>query len=97
MGVAQAYDPNAGIDLQIGVFKITGVAAVDVRKTMVSAWLASYSDLVTAPVTLGKKAVTRGVSSQVPATSYWYEHDGFVYDVESSDETLATAVLTSLP
>jgi hypothetical protein len=95
--VAQAYDPNAGIDLQIGVFKVAGISAVDLRKTMVSAWLASYPDLKTTSLTISKKVVIRGISEQVPTTSFWYEHDGLVYDVETSDEALATAVLATLP
>jgi hypothetical protein len=95
--VAQAYDPEAAIDLTVAAFKITGVSAADIRKTLVNAWKADYPELATTTETVGGKKVTRGVFQDTGIDSYWYEHDDLVYDVETADAEMAAKVLASLP
>ena len=49
-------------------------------------------------VTVGGKDVTKGdIRRQTPITSYLYVNGDVVYDIESSDEAIATAALAALP
>jgi hypothetical protein len=95
--IAQGYDQTGNIDLTVAAFKISGVSAADVRKTLVNAWKADYPELATTSETVGGKKVTRGVFQDTGIDSYWYEHDDLVYDVETADKDLAATVLAALP
>jgi hypothetical protein len=95
--IAQGYDQTGNIDLTVAAFKISGVAAADVRKTLVNAWKADYPELATTSETVGGKKVTKGVFQDTGIDSYWYEHEDLVYDVETADSDLAATVLAALP
>ena len=50
--------------------------------------------------TIADKAVTRAVSTDGAGDSldiFWYVNDGNIYDVETTDETLAGAAIAALP
>jgi hypothetical protein len=94
---AQAYDPTGAIDLTVGVYKISGASAADVRKTLIDAWKASYPGLTTKAETIGGKKVNHGVIPDIGVDGYWYEHNDIVYEVETSDAATATKALTALP
>lgn len=94
---AQAYDPDGGIDLVIGAYKITGATSADVSKTVVDAWKASYPELVTTTVTVGGKSVSHGVIPDAGVDGYWYQHDDIVYEVETASAETAEKVFASLP
>jgi hypothetical protein len=95
--IAQGYDQTGNIDLTVAAFKISGVSAADVRKTLVNAWKADYPELATTSETVGGKKVTKGVFQDTGIDSYWYEHEDLVYDVETADSDLAATVLAALP
>ena len=100
---AQAYDPtagtdpNTGIDLSVGVFRVKGTDPTNLRDNLIKAWKGDYPDLITTPVTVGGKKVTKGDFGADAINSYWYLSGGNVYDVETTDETLAAAALSALP
>ena len=95
--VAQAADPTGVLQMSVGAFRIDGATGAQMLETVVAAWKAEYPDLETTTIELGGKNVTRGVFSDGDINSYWYEHEGVVFDVETADEALATAVLETLP
>jgi hypothetical protein len=95
--VAQSYDPNEALDASIGVYKVDGVAATALRGALIEAWRGDYPDMKVSQVTLGGKDITKGDFGADSITSYLWIHDDVVYDVESSDETIATAALAGLP
>jgi hypothetical protein len=105
---AQAYDPAAtvdpttgvdtgnGIDLGVGVFRLVGSDATALRDHMIKAWQDGYPDVKITSVTLGGKKVTKGDFGAGAVNSYWYVLGNLVYDVETADETLATAAIKTL-
>jgi hypothetical protein len=95
--VAQSYDPNEALDASIGVYKVDGVGAAAMRGALIEAWKGEYPDMKVSQVTLGGKDVTKGDFGPDSITSYLWVKDDVVYDIESSDETIATAALAGLP
>jgi hypothetical protein len=95
--VARSYDASGTLQMSVSAFKIDGIAGDKVLETVVGAWKAEDEDLVVSEVTLGGKNVTRGVFASTDVNSYWYEHEDVVFDVETSDEALAGAVIETLP
>jgi hypothetical protein len=95
--VAQSYDPNESLDASIGVYRVDGVAPTALRDALINAWKGDYPDMKVSQVTLGGKDVTKGDFGEDTITSYLWIHDDVVYDVESSDETIATTALAGLP
>ncbi len=108
--LAQAYDPltnsdqtsasdqNTGLDLSIGVFRVVGSTdAVGLRNNLIKAWQDAVPDLKVSSATIGGKGVVKGDFGPDAVDSYWYITNGVVYDVETTDETLAAAALTKLP
>ena len=95
--LAQTYDPNEALDISIGVYAVDGVAAPALRDALIDAFKGDSPDLKISQVTIGGKEVTKGDFGPDLPTSYLWIHDGVVYDVETSDETIATAALAGLP
>jgi hypothetical protein len=94
---AQSTDSSATVPMSILAFRIEGATGEKLLETVIGAWKAEDPDLESTALELGGKSVTRGVFSQSGINSYWYEHDGVVYDVETTDEALAAAILETLP
>jgi hypothetical protein len=95
--VAQSYDPNQAIDASIGVYKADGVDPTALRDALIDAWKGDYPEMKVSQVDLGGKDVTKGDFGEDTITSYLYIRDDVVYDIESSDETIATTALAALP
>ena len=95
--VAQSYDPDQALDASIGVYHADGVAATALRDALIAAWKGDYPDMVISPVTVGGKDVTKGEFGEDTISSFLYLDGDNVYDIESSDEAIATAALAALP
>ena len=94
---AQALDPTETIDHSVGVFRVTGVpTASDLREALVAAWKNDYPELAVSTVTLDGIEVTKGDFGEDAIDSYWYEKDGLLFDVETSDEAIATTILAGI-
>jgi hypothetical protein len=94
--VAQSYDPNQALDVSVGVYHVDGVAATALRDALIAAWKGDYPDMTVTQVTLGGKDVTKGDFGADTITSYLYIRDDKVFDIESSDEAIATTALAGL-
>ncbi len=95
--VAQAYDPNQVIDAAVLAYKVDGVAATALRDALIAAWKGDFPEMTVSEVTVGGKDVTKGEFGEDTITSYLYVNGDVVYDIESSDEAIATAALAALP
>ena len=95
--VAQSYDPNQAIDAAVLVYKVDGVAATALRDALIAAWKGDFPEMTVSEVTVGGKDVTKGDFGEDTITSYLYVSGDVVYDIESSDEAIATAALAALP
>ncbi len=95
--VAQAYDPSQALDGSVGVYHVAGIAAPALRDALLAAWKVDAPNLTVSQVTLGGKAVTKGVFEEGTASSYLYMRDDYVFDIESTDESIAAAALAALP
>jgi hypothetical protein len=95
--VAQAYDPDGESELVIGVFRVEGIESGPLREAMLAAWRADFPDLVVSEETLGGQPVTKGVFAEGAITSWWYQRNGAVFDIETTDEALAAAIIAALP
>ena len=95
--VAQAYDPAGALDLAAVAFEAPNVDPVTFVQAIIDAWKVDYPGLATSTVTMGNKTVTRGVFPEEPVVSYWYASNGVAYEVDSSDESIAAGVLSTLP
>jgi len=96
MSAAQALDPTETIDHSVGVFRVAGIPVGDLRDAFVKAWKIDYPDLATTTVTLDGIEVQKSDFGPDAINSYWYEHDGLLFDVETSDEAVATELLTAI-
>jgi hypothetical protein len=98
IGFAQAYDPSeaGGLDLSVGVWDLPGVDPVALRDAIIDAWKGDYAELTLSELTLGGVQVTKGDFGAGQLNSYWYVHDGRVFDIGTADESLAAAALAGL-
>jgi hypothetical protein len=97
MRVAQAYDPTQTLDITVTAYRVAGVKAAAIRDALIAAWKVDYPDLKVTTVTLADKQVTKADFGQDAIASYLYLQDDVVFDIESGDETLATAAIAALP
>lgn len=95
--VAQAYDPSQVLDGSVGVYRVAGVEAAALRDALVAAWKGDYPDMKVSQVTLGGRDVTKGDFGEDTIRSYLYLRDDLVYDIETTDETIAIAAFAALP
>jgi hypothetical protein len=95
---SQAYDPVGTLDLSAGVFRVADVVPAKLLAAMIAAWKENYPDLKTAQASVGGFDVTTGDFGQGQGTtSYWYLRGGAVFDIETTDPTIAQAALAALP
>jgi len=95
--VAQSYDPDQALDASIGVYHADGVESTALRDALIAAWKGDYPEMAITQETIGGKQVTKGDFGEDTITSYLYIDGDNVYDIESSDETIATTALGALP
>ncbi|MDP9483150.1 MAG: hypothetical protein M3P84_08015 [Chloroflexota bacterium] len=90
-------DPEQRIDLDsVWVYRLAGVAPEGLRDALIEGVLrANFPEIVMAPVTVGDKAVVLGAIDGIYST--WYIHDGLLFEIESFDEDISTAILAGLP
>ncbi len=94
--IAQAIDPDQGIDVSIAAYQIAGTQPSALRDALVAAWKSQYAQMAFSEVTLAGKTVTKGVGTDLPS-SYLYLDANVVYDIETTDESLALAALGQIP
>jgi hypothetical protein len=94
---AQAYDPSQVLDGGVGVYRVAGVEGTAIRDALVKAWKGDYPDMVVSEVTLDGKSVTKGDFGADTIDSFVYVRDGLAFDIETTDEKIATAALAALP
>lgn len=95
--VAQAYDPTQALDGSIGVYRVAGIEATALRDALVAAWKVDYPEMAVSTVTLDGKEVTKCDFGEDTIASYLYVRDDLVFDVETTDEAIASAALAALP
>jgi hypothetical protein len=100
LAIAQAWDPAQAIDVVVGAFRVNGVEPADVATAMTAAWTAQDDTFTTEDVTIAGKTVSKGTypntDPEPDVSFYWYEADGVVYDIETTDEAVATAVIQDI-
>jgi hypothetical protein len=94
--VSQAYDAAGTLDLSAGALRVAGLDAAALRDAMIDAWKGDYPDLKIAQSTIGGLDVTTGDFGEGAVNSYWYLGDGVVFDIETSDPSIALAALSAL-
>jgi len=94
---AFASDPAGAVDVNVGVYRVTGVDGAPLRDALITGWKALASDVKISQVTLDGKAVTKGDDGTDYPFSYLYVRGDLVYEIYTSDEAIATATLAALP
>lgn len=94
--IAQAIDPDQALDISIAVYQLAGTQSAALRDALVAAWKSQYAQMTFSQVTLAGKDITKGVGTDLPS-SYLYLHGDVVYDIETTDETIAVAALAEIP
>jgi hypothetical protein len=97
LGYAFASDPTSNMDLSIGVYRVNGVQGGPLHDALVQGWKGLAPTVKVSDVTLGDKKVTKGDDGTDYPFSYLYVSDNLVYEIYTSDESLATAALAALP
>jgi hypothetical protein len=93
---AEAYDASGGIDIYAVVVHVDGITSIALRDAIIAAWKVQYPELVVSDITLGGKAVIKGVFGTDVANSYWYVSGTVVFDVETTDEAVAATYLSAM-
>jgi hypothetical protein len=94
---SQAYDSTGTIDLSAGAFRAPGVTGSALRDAIIAAYKGDYPDLKVSTTEVAGLEVSAGDFGDGSANSYWYLRDDVVFDVESSDPSIAEAALAALP
>ena len=94
--VAQAFDPNQGLDGSVGVYRVPGIKAEAIRDALLAAWKVDYPDMVVTTVTLDGHEVTKADFGEDTIDSYLLIRDDVVFDIETTDESIATAAVTAI-
>jgi hypothetical protein len=94
---AFASDPTSAVDISVGVYRVAGVDGPALRDALVQGWKALAPDVKISNVTLDGKDVVKGDDGTDYPFSYLYVRGGLVYELYTSDESIATAALAALP
>ena len=94
--IAEAHDATGALPLRLLAFRAKGVKVPDLASAIVASWMANTTGTPTrSTVTIGGHPLTR-VAYASGAADYVYEGTGVVFDIETTDETLVSAVLPLL-
>jgi len=96
LGYAFASDPSENVDVSIGVYRVNGVQAAPLHDALVEGWKGLAPTVKLSEVTLGGKKVTKGDDGTDSPFSYLYVRDNLVYEIYTSDESIAIAALAAL-
>ena len=94
---SQAYDAAGALDLNAGAFRVAGIDGAVLRDALIAAWTGDYPELKVTKTTIGGLNVTSGDFGDGGISSYWYVRDRVVFDIETSDPSIALAALSALP
>jgi hypothetical protein len=97
LGYAFGSDPSENVDISIGVYRVNGVEAAPLHDALVEGWKGLAPTVKVSDITLGGKKVTKGDDGTDYPFSYLYVRDNLVYEIYTSDESIATAALAALP
>ncbi len=97
LGYAFASDPAQVVDISIGVYRVDGAPAQGLHDALLAGWKVLAPTVKVSQVTLGGKEVTKGDDGTDVPFSYLYDSGNVVYEIYTSDETIATAALAALP
>jgi hypothetical protein len=97
LGYAFASDPAENVDVSIGVYRVNGVEGGPLHDALIEGWKGLAPDVKISDVTLGDKKVTKGDDGTDYPFSYLYTRGNVVYEIYTSDESIATAALAALP
>jgi hypothetical protein len=95
--VAQSMDSQQSLDLVVRLFRADGIAPSDLLASMIQGWKVDYPDMTITDTTLGGKAVQKGDFGSEGVDSYWYIEGDHVFDIETSDESIAASALEAIP
>ena len=96
--VAEAYDDTGTIQVTVIGFRLTGVDATKLRQAIIASWIvAAGSGVTQANATVGGKAVVKVDYADGGPLDYVYVQGITVFDVSTSDTSLAATVLGQLP
>ena len=92
-----AYDDAGSLPLSVLGFRIAGVSAARLRPLVLESWLSgSAPGVKSSNVTLSGTPVIRVSYGDEGSDEYVFVHGDVVFIVETSDQTLATAVIKSI-
>jgi hypothetical protein len=94
--VAQAYDATQALDGTVLVYTVAGIEPAKVRDALLAAWKGDFPDLKVSTLTLGGKEVTKGDFGSDAAATFLYLKGNAVYDIETSDEAIATTAIAAI-
>jgi hypothetical protein len=92
---ANAQDPTGALPLEVGAFRVRGLAAAALREAIVRSTRPNAPGLAVSSALVGGRRVTKVVYAS-GATLYLYPHRDVVYYVGTQNETLAAGVLQRL-
>jgi hypothetical protein len=96
--VAEAYDDTGTIQVTVIGFRLTGVDATKLRQAIIASWIvAAGSGVTQSNATVGGKAVVEVNYADGGPLDYVYVQGITVFDVSTSDTSLAATVLGQLP
>lgn len=94
---SQSYDSTGTLDLSAGAFRAAGITGPVLRDAIIAAYKGDYPDLKVTTTTIGGLDVTSGDFGDGSVNSYWYVRGNVVFDIETSDPSIAKAALVALP
>lgn len=94
---SQAYDSTGTLDLSAGAFRARGVSGTALRDAIIAAYKGDYPDLKVTTTTIAGLEVSSGDFGDGSSLSYWHVRGDVVFDIETSDPSIAKAALAALP
>jgi hypothetical protein len=96
--IAEGYDPDNNVDVQVIAFRANGVKASALGQAVLDSYLADgASGVVTTRKTISGKPVTQVDYGDGGSFDYLYEKGDVVFDVSTSDPSIAAETLKALP
>lgn len=93
---ALAADPGGELDGIVSVYRAEGVSPDVIRDAMVADLKAVFPEFATTTETVAERSVTRGGEPETDAIWWAYSVGEYLFVIESSDDDLATRILSTL-